>query len=241
MSLSMIRQIGVVGMITNDILWGLTDNLSFKDTLSSRSNQSPLNILLLECTIFRTSRPFSSGLVCTVLWVLFQSLFKAYWSRHLMPEITFKKYLFEEWNLYKKMFLKDNLLLQIWTWDSRTCTIFILSLDSIWGVFRVFPAIKIVVICQVHMYCGLSVKTNTHEPSTVCKGHGCSLFEYVSTCVIGKKTPNTPNWSSMADDAITLGSRVLGSPFYICVSSNLVMTLTVTDIWCFTWSVVALL
>ena len=33
---------------------------------------------------------------------------------------------------------------------------------SIGGVW-VFPAIKITVICQVRMYCGLSLKINTHE------------------------------------------------------------------------------
>ena len=48
------------------------------------------------------------------------------------------------------------------------------------------------------------------------KDPGCILFVCVSTCPVGK-TPNTPSWSSMADDAITRGGiGFLGSPFYIC-------------------------
>ena len=38
------------------------------------------------------------------------------------------------------------------------------------------------------------------------------LFAFVSVCV-DEKYPNTPNWNSMADDAITLGGiGVLESP-----------------------------
>ena len=49
---------------------------------------------------------------------------------------------------------------------------------------------------------------------------GHDLFVFVSTFVVGKN-PITPNWSSMADNAITRGSiGVLGSPFYICGSST---------------------
>ena len=49
-----------------------------------------------------------------------------------------------------------------------------------------------------------------------CEDRERILFAFVSTCVVGKN-PNTPNWSSMADDAITQsGIGVLGSPFYNC-------------------------
>ena len=48
------------------------------------------------------------------------------------------------------------------------------------------------------------------------KDRGRILFAFVSTCVVGKN-PNTPNLSSMADDAITRsGIGVPGSPVYIC-------------------------
>ena len=51
---------------------------------------------------------------------------------------------------------------------------------------------------------------------TACEDRGCILFVLVSVCVVGKN-PNTPNWSSMADDAIAQGSIwLLGSPFYTC-------------------------
>ena len=51
------------------------------------------------------------------------------------------------------------------------------------------------------MYCGLSVKINMRE--TPYKGR--ILFVFVSVCVVGKN-PNTPNWSTIADDAITWSS-----------------------------------
>ena len=45
---------------------------------------------------------------------------------------------------------------------------------------------------------------------------GCILFAFLCVCVVSKYL-STPNWSSMADDAITQrGTGVLGSPFYIC-------------------------
>ena len=51
---------------------------------------------------------------------------------------------------------------------------------------------------------------------TVREDRGHILFAFVSTFVVGKN-PNTPNWSSMADNAITWGSiEGLGSCFYIC-------------------------
>ena len=50
-----------------------------------------------------------------------------------------------------------------------------------------------------------------------CEDRGRIMLVFVSACVVGKNL-NTPNWSSMADDAITQsGIGVLGCPpFYIC-------------------------
>ena len=89
------------------------------------------------------------------------------------------------------------------------------------GGIQVFPAVKITVIRQVRVCCGLSAEINMHETP-----HGAQRswahFVCVSACVVGKD-PNTPNWSSMADDAITRGGiGVLGSLFCICeCGSNL--------------------
>ena len=84
------------------------------------------------------------------------------------------------------------------------------------GVFGFFPTMKISVICQVRMYSNLSVKINPVKRRTGRKDCGRVLFAFVSGCVVGK-TPNTPNWGSMADNAITWGGiGVLGSSFYIC-------------------------
>ena len=60
---------------------------------------------------------------------------------------------------------------------------------------------------------------------------GRILFAFVSACVVDKNL-NTPNWSSMADDAITRGSiGVLGSLFYICgCAPPVVRLLTWVDI-----------
>ena len=60
------------------------------------------------------------------------------------------------------------------------------------------------------MYFDLSVKINPVKRRTWRKDRGRVLFAFVSGCVVGK-SPNTPNWSSMADDAITQGGiGVLG-------------------------------
>ena len=49
-----------------------------------------------------------------------------------------------------------------------------------------------------------------------CEDCGCILFAFVSACVVSEK-PEYPNWSSMADNAITQSRiGVLGSLFYIC-------------------------
>ena len=48
---------------------------------------------------------------------------------------------------------------------------------------------------------------------------GCIFFAFVSAVV---KNLNSPNWSSMADVAITQsGIGVLGSPFYTCGSTRI--------------------
>ena len=75
---------------------------------------------------------------------------------------------------------------------------------------------KITVICQVCMHCGLRVKTKMRKCHMAHKDCGRILFAFVSKCVVGKE-PNTPNWSLMADDAITrCGIGVLGSQILYC-------------------------
>ena len=84
------------------------------------------------------------------------------------------------------------------------------------GVFHVFSPIKKMVNHQLHMYCALSVKITRVKCDTVHEDCWSVLFAFVPKCVVGKN-PITPNWSSLADDAITQnGIGVLGSPFYIC-------------------------
>ena len=52
----------------------------------------------------------------------------------------------------------------------------------------------------------------------------------VDACLVGKN-PNTPNWSSMADDATTRGGiGVLGSSFYMC-GVNTPALLLITWTW----------
>ena len=82
------------------------------------------------------------------------------------------------------------------------------------GGIQVFPAIKIHMICQVHMNCSLSVKIKRCETPHSTQRSRTHFVYFVSTCVVSKNR-NTPSWSSMADDAITRGGiGVLGSPFY---------------------------
>ena len=58
---------------------------------------------------------------------------------------------------------------------------------------------------------------------------GRILFAFVSSCV-GGTNPNTPNWSSMAEDAITWGGvGVLGTLVFICGSSGTVQDLETLD------------
>ena len=67
-----------------------------------------------------------------------------------------------------------------------------------------------VVWCVCQTYCGLSVKINTCEMPL---GAQKSWTHIVCLCfhVYGQqKNLNTPNWSSMADNAITLGN--IGGP-----------------------------
>ena len=60
------------------------------------------------------------------------------------------------------------------------------------------------VVRQVRMYCGQSVKVKIVKRRT---------FAFVFTCVVGKN----PNWSSMADDAITRGGIGIISFLYLWV------------------------
>ena len=84
------------------------------------------------------------------------------------------------------------------------------------GGIQVFPAIQIAVIHQVHMYCSLSMKINTCEML-----HGAQRlwthFNCICFCLWSAKKPKYPNFSYMADDAISRSDiGVLGSPVYIC-------------------------
>ena len=57
------------------------------------------------------------------------------------------------------------------------------------------------------MYCNLGAKKKRPKAR---EDHGLILFVFASACVVGKN-PNTPNWSSMADNTITQG----GMEFWI--------------------------
>ena len=107
------------------------------------------------------------------------------------------------------------------TWDCTTDTD-----QSFWNLHHLylgmglqlgysgFPAIKIIVICQVPMYCDLSVKVNTREMR-----HGSQRlwthFVCVCFCMSGRQKPEYPR--AMPDDAITRSNiGVLGYPVCIC-------------------------
>ena len=82
---------------------------------------------------------------------------------------------------------------------------FILAWGSNWG-YSNFSRIKITVINFVrYVYVLRSEhKDKRYEPTQgmARKDHGRILFAFVSACAVGK-IPNTPNLSSMANDAIT--------------------------------------
>ena len=83
----------------------------------------------------------------------------------------------------------------------------------------VFLAIKITVIHQVCIYCGLNLKINTCETAREDRG---SMFDCVCFCVRSRHKSEYPNLSPMADNTNTQGGiGVLGSPFYICDLSRL--------------------
>ena len=67
------------------------------------------------------------------------------------------------------------------------------------------------------MYCGLSVKTHA-KGCAGRKDHERICFAFAFACVVGKNL-KTPNWSPMAEDAITRGS--IGVPLYICGRKSL--------------------
>ena len=59
------------------------------------------------------------------------------------------------------------------------------------GVFRVFPVIKITVIRQVRMFCGLNVKVNTCETPHN-RRRSWTHFVYISFGVCGRQKPKYP-------------------------------------------------
>ena len=87
--------------------------------------------------------------------------------------------------------------------DRPTCAIFIPAWVPIGGI-RFFPAIKIIMIHQVCIYCGLSMKINTHETPHVAQRSWAHLV-CISFCMCGQQKPKYPNWSSMANAAICTG------------------------------------
>ena len=74
--------------------------------------------------------------------------------------------------------------------DPRLCGIFIPSGIQI-GDILIIPMIKMIVICQVHVNCGLNMKINPCESCMVREDRGCILLECVSKYVVSKNL-NTP-------------------------------------------------
>ena len=100
-------------------------------------------------------------------------------------------------------------------------------------VIGFFLMINISMIYQVcyHLY----LLQFEHEDKHEWKKSHCISFAIVFMCLVGKD-PNTPNWLSMADNAITWGSMGgLGSPFYICDSNSLVLHLNFIPFWEWMW------
>ena len=80
------------------------------------------------------------------------------------------------------------------------------SLTFEWPPGRMSPAYTVV---WGWSYAHVSEKQHGAQ-DYVPKDHECNLFVFISACVIAKD-PNTPNWSSMADDAITQGGFGISS------------------------------
>ena len=81
------------------------------------------------------------------------------------------------------------------------------------GGIWVFSTLKITVIRQVCVYCGLSLKTNMCEMP---RGAQRSWAHFVCVCSLerGRQKHKYSNWSSMADEVITRsGIGVPGCPF----------------------------
>ena len=112
---------------------------------------------------------------CSVRWT------SGSWSHYIRQEIynNFKLALIFHWCC------KCNTP-KIYKGDPRTCAIFIPAWGSNWRYFS-FPAIRITMICQVRMYCGLSVKINTRETQHVAP-RSWTHFVCVCFCVWSTKT-----------------------------------------------------
>ena len=80
-------------------------------------------------------------------------------------------------------------------------------------------------ICQVRMYCGMSVEINMLEKLHGAQRPWTHLFVFVSACVVSKNL-NIPHWSSMADDAITLGGIGRSSGIFLLYLSVVVIDLS---------------
>ena len=113
-----------------------------------------------------------------------------------------------------------HLLAQIYKGDPTTCTILILAWGSNWGSLGFSRnqnnhcSSGAYATC---IYCGLSVKINSHKILHDAQRSWTHLL-CVCFCACGQQNPKTPNLSPNADDAITLGGiQGLGSStLYIC-------------------------
>ena len=85
------------------------------------------------------------------------------------------------------------------------------------GGIWVFVSTKVTVICQVRMYCFLSIRINTPEMPHGAQRSWMHLFAFVTACLVSKtQIPQIGlelyGWQSHYTDSI----GVLGSPLYIC-------------------------
>ena len=78
---------------------------------------------------------------------------------------------------------------QIYKGDPRTCAIFIPAWTTKLAI-RLFPAIKITLIHQVHMFYGLSVKINTYKTPHGAQRSWTQVFLHLFPRVWSGKTLN---------------------------------------------------
>ena len=102
---------------------------------------------------------------------------------------------------------------QIWTKDPRTCTICIPAYGAPIGGIRVLFTIKITVICQVHMYFGLSLKVNMCETSHDTR-RSWMHFVCICFCVCGRQKSQYAPWLTVQ---LQLVHRFLSFDWLNCI------------------------